>query len=160
MLLVAACSNRKQSDTRSGIRPDTIAMAVSSKHALTARMHINPVIKVGDSVLLNFTVFNTTNKDQTFCKWHTPFEPPMSKYLDVLDDKRYEVQYLGAMAKRAMPPPANSYLTVKSGDSLSITVDLRKSYQIDKLSKYTLKYNSEDISGLSIKDSVSFEYLK
>lgn len=160
MLLLAACSSTKQIDTRSDNKSDTIATADTTSQGLTAHMRVKPVINAGDSVLLTFTVFNTTAKDQTFCKWHTPFEPPMSKYLDVRDDKGNEVQYLGAMAKRVMPPPASSYLKVKAGDSLSVTVDLRKSYQLNQPGKYNVQYNAEGISGLSVKDALSFEYKK
>ena len=159
MLLLAACSSTKQNDTSTVLTRDTtIAIADSTSQSLTARLQMKQLINAGDSIMMTFTVYNNTVKDQTFCKWHTPFEPPMSMYLDVMDDKGNQVQYLGAMAKRVTPPPASSYLTVKAGDSLRVSVDLRKSYLIDQPGKYTLKYNSEGISGLSVKDSLSFEY--
>lgn len=158
MLILTACSSTKQSDNGSARERDTIAVADSISQPLHASMRIKPPTEAVDSTLLTFTVYNTTVKDLTFCKWHTPFEPPMSKYLDIKDDKGNEVQYLGAMAKRVMPPPSSSYLKVKAGDSLSVTVDLRKSYQFSQPGRYTVKYNSEGISGLSVKDSLSFEY--
>jgi hypothetical protein len=160
MLLLAACGSTKQINNRSDNQSDTIATADTTSQGLTARMRIKPVINGDDAVLLTFTVFNSTPKAQTFCKWHTPFEPPMSRYLDVRDDKGNELQYLGAMAKRVMPPPAGSYLKVKAGDSLSVTVDLRKSYLLNQPGKYNVQYNAEGISGLSVKDVLSFEYRK
>jgi len=95
-----------------------------------------------------------------FCKWHTPFEPLMSKYLDVTDENGTEVDYKGAMAKRMMPPPASSYIEVKSGDSLAVTVDVLKAYAITKPAKYTIKYSGQNMSGLVVKDSVVFNYTK
>lgn len=159
MLLLAACSSTKQNDgSTAETRDTTIEIADSASQILTASMQVRPLIDLGDSIMLTFTVYNNTTKDRTFCKWHTPFETPMSSYLDVLNEKGNQVQYLGIMAKRVMPPPASAYITVKAGDSLSVSVDLRKSYSFDQPGKYFLKYNSEDISGLSVKDSVTFEY--
>jgi hypothetical protein len=160
VLLLSACSSTKQTDAGSTTQTDSIAPADTVSRQLTGRILIRPVIKESDSVTMTFTVYNTGKKDQTFCKWHTPFEPPMSKYLDVVDENGNEVNYLGAMAKRVMPPPADSYLKVTAGDSLSVVADLRKSYQLSKPGRYTIKYNSEGISGISVKDSVNFEIIK
>ena len=128
--------------------------------ALTAEMTIKDTIKTGDFVLLKFTVKNNKADTATFCKWHTPFEPLMSKYLDIKDENRNEVNYKGAMAKRMMPPPATAYITLKANDSLSVNVDLLKAYAIDKPAKYTITYNSTGISGLTVQKSVSFVYIK
>jgi hypothetical protein len=160
VLLFSACSSTKQTDAGSANKTDSIAPADTASQQLTAHMRIRPVFKESDSVMMTFTVYNTGKKDQTFCKWHTPFEPPMSKYLDVRDENGNEANYLGAMAKRIMPPPADSYLKVKAGDSLSVVADLRKSYQLTNPARYTIRYNSEGISGISVKDSVSFEIRK
>lgn len=161
ILLLAACGSTKQNgESASENNTDTIAAADTTSKLLTASMRIKPVIEAGDSVMLTFTVYNQTAKDQIFCKWHTPFEPPMSKYLNVTDEGGNEAPYLGAMAKRIMPPPASSYLTVEAGDSLSVTVNLQKSYQLDQPGTYSLKYNSEGISGLSAEELVSFQYKK
>ena len=127
---------------------------------LTAKMLIKENIKIGDSVLLKFTVYNPADSALQFCKWHTPFEPLMSKYLDVTDENGTEVDYKGAMAKRMMPPPASSYIEVKSGDSLAVTVDVLKAYAITKPAKYTIKYSGQNMSGLVVKDSVVFNYTK
>lgn len=121
-------------------------------------MKINPEIKQGDSVLLTFTVYNNSDSVQQFCKWHTPFEPWMSKYLDIKAENGDEAPYQGAMAKRVMPPPADSYIKVNPKDSLSVTVDVLKGYKLDKASKYSIIYNGQNMSGLIVKDSVSFIY--
>ena len=134
--------------------------SVSAKKLLVADMQIRDTIRSGDSVLLTFTVRNNTGDSLRFCKWHTPFEPLMSKYLDITDEKGAGVDYKGPMAKRMMPPPASSYVKVNANDSLSIKVDLLKAYSIDKPAKYTITYNSQEISGLVVKKSISFIYLK
>jgi len=126
--------------------------------ALFAKMSVKDTIKAGDSVQLKFTVYNNADTTQHFCKWHTPFEPFISKYLNVKSESGEEVNYKGAMAKRVMPPPASSYITVNSKDSISTTVDLLKGYDITKPAKYTIIYVGQNMSGLIVKDSISFVY--
>jgi len=140
--------------------------AVSAKEDSTAivpligKMSIKHAIKMGDSVVLKFTVYNKADSAQQFCKWHTPFEPLMSKYLEVKDATGNEMLYQGAMAKRIMPPPASSYIKINAHDSISATVDLVKAYAIKAPSKYTITYVGQNMSGLVVKDSVSFVYEK
>jgi ABC-type proline/glycine betaine transport system substrate-binding protein len=131
-----------------------------TESVLTADMHMKDTLKQGDSLILTFTVKNNTADSLRFCKWHTPFEPLMSKYLDVKDENGTEVNYKGAMAKRIMPPPEGSYIKVNSMDSLSTRVDLLKAYAIDKPAKYTVTYEGQNISGLVVKKSVTFVYIK
>lgn len=138
----------------------SVSAPVTTGKIVTAEMSIKDTIKAGDSVLLKFTVKNNNADTARFCKWHTPFEPPMSKYLDITDENGNEVNYKGAMAKRIMPPPADSYITLKANDSLSVNADLLKAYAIDKPAKYTITYNSTGISGLTVQKSVSFVFIK
>jgi hypothetical protein len=115
---------------------------------------------MGEPIEMRFTVYNDADSVQQFCKWHTPFEPLLSKYLDITDQSGEDILYKGAMAKRIMPPPADSYIKVQPKDSLSIVVDILKGYSISKSSIYKVKYNSQNMSGLMVKDSVSFSYGK
>lgn len=60
------------------------------------------------------------------------------------------------MAKRIMPPPAESYLIVNPKDILVADVDLRKAYQLESGKKYTIYYNSGAISGLKSLSRTTF----
>ncbi len=80
----------------------------------------------------------------------------MSKYLDITDADGTEASYKGPMAKRVMPPPASSYITLKPKDSISVSVNLLQAYDISKPSKYTVRYNATGISGVSATDHTSF----
>lgn len=135
-----------------GTMPDT------TTKELQAQMSMPANVKAGDSVLLKFTVKNNTDSVQRFCKWHTPFEPLLSKYLDVKNDKGEDVAYQGAMAKRMMPPPESSYISLNPKDSISANVDLLKAYAIKTPGNYTITYVGENMSGLKVKKSVSFIY--
>ncbi|MEJ2902495.1 protease [Pedobacter panaciterrae] len=161
LLLLASCGTNKEQSNGTASTADTInKIDTVANTQMTARMSMKPVIKAGDSLELRFTVYNPSVKPQSFCKWHTPFEPPMSKYLDIKDDKGAEARYQGAMAKRIMPPPADSYIEVKPGDSLSVKVNISKAYLLDKPGTYIVSYNAQEISGLAVKDSLTFIYKK
>jgi hypothetical protein len=82
----------------------------------------------------------------------------MSKYFDIKDENGNEVLYKGPMAKRIMPPPADSYLVVKPKDILSSEVDLLKAYQLEAEKKYTVSYNSSGMSGIKATNTVTFRY--
>lgn len=147
MIAFASCSSTNQTKqqvlTNSKSQLDT---------ALVAKLSLPEIINNGSAIEMAFTVYNPTNEVKTFCKWHTPFEPLMSKYLDITSAEGVEANYKGPMAKRMMPPPADSYLSIKPKDSLSVKVDLAKAYEI-KAGNYTIKYNSGSISGLTFTDS-------
>lgn len=163
VLLLASCSpstrNADAGNTADSVTASSDS-AVATAKPLFATMKMKDQVNAGDSVKLKFTVYNNADSVQQFCKWHTPFEPLMSKYLDVKAENGEEPAYKGAMAKRIMPPPADSYIKVKPGDSLAVEVDLLKGYAITKPGKYSVSYNAQNMSGLVVKDSVVFVYGK
>jgi hypothetical protein len=161
-LTLASCSqstrNTESIATADSLKGDSSTISTSSP--LYAKMSVAPIIKAGEAIQMRFTVYNDADSVQQFCKWHTPFEPLLSKYLDITDESGEEALYKGAMAKRMMPPPADSYIKINPKDSLSIVVDLSKGYTISKPSVYKLKYNAQNMSGLVVKDSLTFAYGK
>lgn len=160
MLVFASCSPTTRPAEDNVAKTDVAADTTVAEKALIAKLSIKDTIKTGESIQLKFTVYNNADSVQQFCKWHTPFEPWISKYLDIKDENGVEVNYKGAMAKRIMPPPADSYLKVQPKDSVAAEADLLKGYAITNPGKYTIVYNSQNVSGLSVKDSVTFVYSK
>lgn len=157
ILALASCSQSTRTTDGADASKDPVNNQ-SVQKSLSAKMSINSIIKTGDPVTLKFTVFNDSDSTLQFCKWHTPFEPLMSKYLEIKDENGVEVAYQGPMAKRVMPPPATSYAKVNPKETLSADVDLLKGYAIKNPAKYTIVYTEQGISGLIVKDSVSFTY--
>ncbi len=102
-----------------------------------------------DVIMIKFTVTNPTDDTLTFTQYHTPFEGMMSKFLTVKDSAGNEINYIGAMARRVMPPPADTYHTVAPGETKSVSFDLKKGYKIEKTGPYTLQYEGENISGIA-----------
>jgi hypothetical protein len=149
-LTLGSCS---ESTINSNKQPVTVS---TSGLLTTINVENNNPSKEGQ--LLIFKVKNLGDSTISFCKWHTPFEPLMSKYLDVTNNNGEEMAYKGPMAKRIMPPPADSYIAVKPGDSVSVEFDLLKGYEISKPGTYVIKYNSNNISGLTVRDSLILDY--
>ncbi|TJY65948.1 protease [Sphingobacterium alkalisoli] len=156
--LLSSCNMSARNNEKTSVDSTaTIKQTSSNDTSLIVQMITAPTFTVNSPVEMEFRVYNPTDSVKKFCKWHTPFEKPfMSKYLDITLNTGEEVSYLGAMAKRMMPPPEDSYLSVNPLDSLLVTIDLTKGYDLKKPGTYTLKYNSEKISGLVVQDSISF----
>lgn len=164
VLIAAASCSQNTTATNSNAGKADSASAVTavekSESGIFAKLQIKNTIKAGEPVTLKFTVYNQADTAQQFCKWHTPFEPLMSKYLDIKAENGEEVSYKGPMAKRMMPPPASSYTKVNPKDSLAADIDVLKGYDLQKPGKYTISYSGQNMSGLVVKDSVSFIYVK
>lgn len=154
-LLLTACQTSRNSHST-----DTKNSKTDLPKSLYAHLQIKDTLRSGTPVELTFTVHNPADSALQFCKWHTPFEPLISKYLSIKSEQGEEAAYLGPMAKRVMPPPAESYLSVDAKDSLTATIDLLDGYEITQPGTYTLVYTGENISGVSVRDSVSFVYLE
>src|SRR5690606_4816580 len=110
-----------------------------------------------DSIMLSFTVFNESDTVRRFCKWETPFDPGIGKYMDILDAQGTEPSFIGAMARRVMPPPPESYIEVPPHDSLKTVFNLADNYAI-KAGQYTVRYSGgamgDFIAGNEIKITV------
>ncbi|MCX2452058.1 protease [Pedobacter sp. PLR] len=161
VLTLSSCgmnNNAAKNSNDAALAP--IAADSTAEKGLFAKMSVKDTVKAGELVELKFTVYNNADTAQRFCKWHTPFEPFISKYLDVKSASGEEINYKGAMAKRMMPAPASSYIAVNSKDSVSTQVDLLKGYDLSKPGKYTIIYVGQNMSGLIVKDSISFVYSK
>ena len=122
----------------------------SENTALYATLEsIADTLHLQDSLMIRFTVTNPTNDTLQFTQYHTPFEGFISNFLTVTDSQGSEISYIGPMAKRVMPPPADTYHTLTPKQSEQVTFDLKKGYKIENPGTYTLQYNAENISGVA-----------
>ncbi len=157
IILFSACSEATR-NTSNIISENASQTAANKSDSMEVKLKINGNVVNGEPLLLRFVVLNNTDSVKRFCIWHTPFEPLMSSYLSITNDKGEEAQYIGAMAKRVMPPPASSYTQVNPGDSLVANADLLKAYDLKKGSSYKAIYTGGNMSGLMSKDTVTFVY--
>jgi len=128
----------------------------STAETLVTVMTLPATVKAGEPAMLHFTVHNPTAKELSFCKWHTPFEGFMSAFLHIEDSNGTEAQYRSIMAKRIMPPPADAYIKVPAGDSVSVDIDLLKGYALTAPGKYKVRYQAGGVSGLEKVNEAAF----
>ncbi|GAB3930512.1 hypothetical protein GCM10028827_25970 [Mucilaginibacter myungsuensis] len=107
-----------------------------------------------DSLFLTFTVVNTTDRTQRFCKWETPFEPRLGKYFEIVNSAGQEADFKGAMARRVMPPPPEAYIEVPAHDSVKTTINLADNYSLAP-DKYSISYTGGGVSGLAAGSKLS-----
>lgn len=150
----SASSNLSDTEQKDTVKEVAQQGQVGVTSGINGKLSLVKPVKLGEPINIHFTVVNNLDTAASFCKWHTPFEPLMSKYLDVIAEDGTEADYQGAMAKRVMPPPADSYIRINSKDSSSVDFDLTKAYAIKKAGTYKIKYNSSAISGINIPDSL------
>lgn len=158
LLLLSACSEATRNTANNKSESTAQTSTTNKTDSLEAKIKINGNVAAGDPLLLRFVVYNNADMAKSFCIWHTPFEPLMSSYLSITNEKGEEAQYKGAMAKRMMPPPASSYSTLKPGDSLVANADLLKAYNLKKGSSYKVVYTGGNMSGLVSRDTITFVY--
>jgi hypothetical protein len=131
-------------------------MQQSTSGELSTTMSVQQPVKAGSPVMVTFTVHNISAKELKFCKWHTPFEGFRNSIFDIKNSKGEEVQYKGIMAKRKTPPPADAYITVAPGKTVSGSIDLLKAYDLSTPGTYTIIYQSSAISGLEKVNEATF----
>lgn len=156
LLFMPACRSRVSTDQSAQIQTDPIASGTKSAMGLAANLSMKDTIRVGGLIELSFTVTNSGDSIQRFCKWHTPFEPFISKYLEITDHNGKEVSYIGAMAKRVMPPPASAYTTVPPGETVTTTVDLSKGYALKEPGTYHVVYIGQGMSEIKTANEATF----
>jgi len=145
-LTFAACKHTQKTSGDTG----------ATGEGLVTVMSVPATVKTGYPVMLKFTVYNKSGKELQFCKWHTPFEGFISSFLDIQSSNNTEVLYRGAMAKRIMPPPAEAYIKVPAGKSVSVDIDLLKGYNLSAPATYKAVYQASGMSGLEKVNEITF----
>ncbi|TDS12287.1 hypothetical protein [Sphingobacterium paludis] len=152
-LFMANCqSTKKTKDNNIAIADSTGGGADTT---LVARIQADPHYPLHDSISVLFIVSNPTNDTLRFTQYHTPFEGFFSNFLTITDASGQEVPYIGAMTRRIMPPPADTYHTLAPGTEDSVRFNVTKGYRFEKAGTYTLLYNSGAISGILQTKSIS-----
>jgi hypothetical protein len=145
-LSLAACKSTKTTSGKPG--------------QLLTHMSVPRATPTGNPVMLHFTVYNPTKSELSFCKWHTPFEGFMSTFLEIKAANGQPADYRGAMAKRIMPPPPESYIKVPAKDSVSVDIDITRGYNLAAPGLYTATYQGSGMSGLEKANTITFTISK
>ena len=145
---VTGCQNQQSDSSTNEVKQTNVKLG-----KLETRLGTAAEAFTKDSVLLSFTVMNDGDTVQRFCKWETPFEPHLGKYFEVIDGQGVEATFTGAMARRVMPPPAESFIEVPPHDSVRVMFNLAKKYSITN-GQYTVKYSGGGVSGLEAGNAI------
>lgn len=113
-----------------------------------------------DSIGITFTVSNLSADTLKFTQYHTPFEGFISNFIALTDSTGTAVRYIGAMAKRVSPPPAESFHSVAPGAEKSISFDLKKGYAIESPGTYTLQYIGSRVSGIASGEAIQIHIVE
>lgn len=156
MLAAMSCRSRISADQLIQTQVDSSITINPSATGLAAILSMKDTFTAEEPIELHFAVSNPADSAQRFCKWHTPFEPFISMYLEITDENDQKVSYKGAMAKRIMPPPANAYISVPAGDTVATTIELSKGYVIKEPGTYRVEYRGQNMSGIETANDVTF----
>ena len=157
LLIVLTCAGCHQGKPGKTIRQETAQKPTSGK--LQTRLGSTGNSFTTDSIQLSFTVINNADTAQRFCKWETPFEPRLGKYFEIKDNQGNEPEFKGAMARRVMPPPAETYITVQAHDSLLTLFNLAEKYTVQP-GTYSIKYSGGGVSGLDAGNEMNITIVR
>jgi peptidyl-Lys metalloendopeptidase len=113
----------------------------------TPDLHIS-----GKPLPVDFSLENHTSEDLWILKWNTPLEGIKGKIFDVVCDDKV-IQYEGRMYKRA-EPLKEDYVCIKSGDSITATVDLASAYNIPACKKCKVVFKSMILDCTNLEQEV------
>lgn len=125
--------------------------------SLVAILQMDSTARLSDSLSILFSVLNPTKDTIRFTQYHTPFEGFINNFLTITDSEGKEIPYIGAMAKRMMPPPEESYCAVAPGTQDSVRFSLKKGYRIEKPGTYTIQYNGGNVSGMANGEAIRIQ---
>ena len=99
-----------------------------------------------DAVMVSVTISNNGKNPAKVLKWYTAVDEVEEAIFNVTRDGA-SVDYVGAHYKRPAPT-GQDYVSLKSGESLTRSVDLGLYYDLSASGVYELEYNADD-TGLS-----------
>ncbi|RYG11193.1 MAG: protease, partial [Chitinophagaceae bacterium] len=95
-VLITACNSKSDEEKTAATNDTTLVPEAKSNEVaepVTGKMTLTGAAKIGQPINIKFSVYNNTDTVAKFCKWHTPFERLMSKYLDVALEDHTDVDY-------------------------------------------------------------------
>ncbi len=145
----------------------SLLFGVTSAHAKTGDTHADVVVTTSvatpasakDGIHVTVTVRNDSASPQRFCVYftpfgQTPFEAIKNDLFEIVDAKKFGVEYRGVLARRA-PPGPKDYITLASHAAKSATIDIKSAYPMSP-GAYKIRQRGNDINLLPSSELVSF----
>jgi len=159
LALIAATTCTSCQESKPKPEKEQLTETTTKSEKLLAKLGAPKPSFAKDSILLSFTVVNNADSIQQFCRWETPFEPRIGKYLEIKDNEGKEATFMGAMARRVMPPPAETYIKVPAHDSVTTVFNVSTNYTVQG-GDYTVKYTGGGVSGLETSNELKINVKK
>jgi peptidyl-Lys metalloendopeptidase len=94
--------------------------------------------RLGEPILIDFTLQNLSDHNLWVLSWYTPLEGLKGRIFEVTCDGK-PIPYEGIMAKRGNPL-REDYICIPSKGSVSVTTDLSKDYRIPQCNECKVKF--------------------
>jgi len=134
----------------------TTSVGAAPRSALSVSLSADKAsFSAAETVLVNVTITNTSKNAARVLKWFTPAEEVEEAIFKVARDGA-TVDYIGAHYKRTAPT-GNDYVTLRSGESFTRTVDLGQYYDLSASGVYELEYDADATGLASNKLSLAVE---
>jgi len=145
-----------QCDTMNSKSKDKAATDKTLKveNQLTGNLSAASSYDINEPIMVTFTVENSSDKTIKFTQYSTPFEGFLGDFLEIKDENGAKVNYIGAMARRIMPPPADTFIEIPPHEKKAVEFDIRKGYKMDKKGTYTLKFINGETNGITSGDAI------
>jgi hypothetical protein len=131
---------------------DDFDTGISFKDArLRAYLELPEYLLVGEEVNLKFILENESDTTLYVLKWYTPLEGIAGEIFKITHDGQ-PLPYEGISASRTVPT-IDSYVIIQPGESVSVVVDLGKSYDFTKVGIYQIGFISPRISHIARSES-------
>lgn len=121
------------------IHADTALSApVDPLTQITCKMSVPAKVRAGSPVSLTFELGNKGKKALYVLNWNTPLEGFFGRYL-IVTGPQGEVEYGGAMVKRALPR-REEYVILQPGGKVAKTVNLATVYEMKAAGSYRIEF--------------------
>ncbi len=98
--------------------------------------------QAADSLYVQFSLSNTSDRAIRILKWGTPFENSFNVNMFEVMFGNEPVTYIGRLTKRRLPSDGN-YLKLLPGESLSTRIDLSLGYDFSRAGHYIVRYRDK-----------------
>jgi hypothetical protein len=113
-----------------------------------------------EAVVISFLITNTSNKNIKVCKYLTPCEGFMGKFLEIKEIKNNkDVAYKGIMVKRGAPE-SDDYIEIKPSEKTECSINIKEAYPIDKEGEYTIQFKGKPANNLPDSNTIKIKISK
>ncbi|MBX2838141.1 MAG: hypothetical protein KTR35_14885 [Gammaproteobacteria bacterium] len=115
---------------------------------LTANLvAVSSAVKLGEPVLVKFSVTNRSQRKVRLLPWNTPLESRLNGDVFTIMHNGAKVLFVGRKIRRPEPTDAD-YVALAPGETLENTVDLAQAYNLSALGSYSIAYTPLVIAGV------------